>query len=141
MIISRWRACASHGLTPLLTTLMQKRPSLIIPLPVPGVVNDVVQGMYFPPSKLVLFRSSWPVSLGASTPGEPLVGGAFQSGAEPTTGAAAGVAGVAGFVAATPAGGVVDGPAAAGAAGDAQSTNSANESERAAQAKIARREA
>src|SRR4051794_22000923 len=90
MIISRWRVCASQGLTPLLTTLMQNWPSLIIPFPVPGVVNDVVQGMYLPPSKVVLLSSSCPLSLGASTPGEPLVGAAFQSGAEPTAGAAAG---------------------------------------------------
>src|SRR6478609_10963845 len=121
---------------------MQNRPSLMIPLPVPGVVKDVVQGMYLPPSNVVLLSSSWPVSLGASTPGEPLVGAAFQSAADPTAGAVAGAAGGGGAVAAAPAGGVAGAVVVgAGAAGDAQSTNSANDSERAAQAKIARREA
>src|SRR5436190_1515826 len=58
---------------------MQNWPSLTKPLPAPGDVNDVVHGMYLPPSKSVLLRSSLPDSLGASTPAEPLVGGAFQS--------------------------------------------------------------
>src|SRR5215831_4508682 len=101
MIISRWRACASHGSFPLLVTSTQNWPSLTKPLPAPGAVNDVVHGMYLPPSKVVLLSSSLPDSFGTSTPGEPLVGCAFQSGALPTTaepgGGAAG-GGVAGAV-------------------------------------------
>src|SRR5262252_966507 len=94
MIISRWRACASHGSLPLFVTRTQNWPSLTKPMPAPGAVNDVVQGMYLPPSKVVLPSSSWPDSGGTSTPGEPLVGCAFQSDAVLTTaepgGAAAG---------------------------------------------------
>src|SRR6185295_11145552 len=81
MIISRWRICASHGSLPLLVTTTQNWPSLTKPSPAPGTVNDVVHGTYLPPSKVVLPSSSLPDSLGTSTPGEPLVGGAFQSGA------------------------------------------------------------
>src|SRR5580765_8011406 len=94
MIISRWRICASHGSLPLFVTRMQNWPSLTKPLPAPGEVNDVVHGMYLPPSKVVLLSSSWPDSLGASTPADPFVGAAFQSGALSTAtdpgGAAAG---------------------------------------------------
>src|SRR5262252_1632177 len=116
MIISRWRACASHGSFPLLVTSTQNWPSLTKPLPAPGAVNDVVHGMYLPPSKVVLLSSSLPDSFGASTPGEPLVGCAFQSGALPTlaepggTAAGAGVAGAVGVAAA--------GAPAAGAGGE-----------------------
>ena len=61
---------------------------------------------------MVLLSSSLPVSFGASTPGDPLVGGAFQSAAVLTTAGAAGAA--AGADAGGAAGGVV---AAAGAPG------------------------
>src|SRR3982750_4214937 len=97
MTISRCRACASQGSLPLLVTRMQNWPSLTKPLPAPGAVNDVVHGMYLPPSKSVLWSSSLPDSFGASTPPEPLVGGAFQSGDAATTpdpgGASIGAAG------------------------------------------------
>src|SRR3954463_15392505 len=116
MIISRWRICASHGSLPLLVTRMQNWPSLTKPLPAPGDVNDVVHGMYLPPSKSVLRRSSLPDSFGASTPAEPLVGGAFQSADVTTTpepgGASIGAAG-AGTV-----GAAAVAPPGAGAGGD-----------------------
>src|SRR3954447_20182422 len=85
MIMSRWRICASHGSLPLFVTRTQNWPSLTKPLPAPGDVNDVVHGMYLPPSKSVLWRSSLPDSFGASTPTEPFVGGAFQSADVATT--------------------------------------------------------
>ena len=119
MIISRWRICASHGSLPLLLTATQNCPSLTNPTPAPGAVKDVVQGMYLPSLKSVLLSSSCPESFGTSTPAEPLVGGAFQSGAELTFadpgGAAAGAsAGGAVGVAAAPAGA----PGAVAAGGD-----------------------
>src|SRR3954470_6940012 len=62
---------------------MNERPS-------PGTVNDVVHGMYLPPSKLTFLMRSWPDSFGTSMPGDPLAGGAFQSDAALTTAGAAG---------------------------------------------------
>src|SRR5215831_21225222 len=94
--ISRWRICASHGSLPLFVTRMQNWPSLTKPLPAPGAVNDVVHGMYLPPSKVVLPSSSLPDSFGTSTPGDPFVGAAFQSAAAlagPGAGAGAAAAG------------------------------------------------
>src|SRR6187551_3610417 len=88
--MSRWRACASHGSFPLLVTVMQNWPSLRKDLPSPGGVNNVVHGRYVFAPKSVLPSSSLPDSLGTSTPGEPLVGAAFQSAAVPTSAAAAG---------------------------------------------------
>src|SRR6266540_7275492 len=116
MVISRWRACASHGWTPLLTTLMQNWPSLIAVLPAAGTVNDDVQGMYLPPSNVVLARRSLPESLGASTPCDPFVGAAFQSAGVPAAAGADGTAAagpiVSGAVAAAGAIGAVAGAAA-----------------------------
>src|SRR5215831_11537938 len=114
--ISRWRICASHGSLPLFVTRMQNWPSLTKPLPAPGAVNDVVHGMYLPPSKVVLPSSSLPDSFGTSTPGDPFVGAAFQSGvlsivADPGT--SAGVGAVPGAT------GVAAGPPAAGDGGEA----------------------
>src|SRR4051812_22227798 len=104
MVISRWRTWASHGFTPLLVTSVQNWPSFRNERPAPGAVNEFVQGMYFPPSKLTFLMRSCPDSLGTSIPGDPLVGGAFQSVAEPMSGAAvaaaAGAAAVAGGCAA-----------------------------------------
>src|SRR5512142_2403156 len=64
--------------------------------------------MYLPPSKVLFLIRSFPVSLGALTPGEPLVGAAFQS--ETGAGAAAGAA-APGAVPAAAAGGGVAGDA------------------------------
>src|SRR5262252_4809634 len=114
MIISRWRACASHGSFPLLVTSTQNWPSLTKPLPAPGAVNDVVHGMYLPPSKVVLLSSSLPDSFGASTPGEPLVGVAFQSGALPTSAEPGGAAAGGGVAGAVGGAAVAPGPAAGG---------------------------
>src|SRR6185312_14184925 len=77
--MSRWRACASQALTPLLVTVTQNWPSLTAAFPSPGVVNDVVHGMYLPPSKVLFLSRSCPDSAGTCRPGEPLVGAAFQS--------------------------------------------------------------
>ncbi len=64
-------------------------------VPVAGALNEVFQGMYLPPSKVLFLMRSFPVSLGALTPGEPLVGAAFQSDtADPGAGAAAGAPGL-----------------------------------------------
>ena len=89
--ISRWRACASQPLTPLLPTTTQNWPSLTDAVPVAGALNEVFQGRYLAPSKLLFLSRSFPVSLGTLIPGEPLVGVAFQS--DTGAGAAAGVAG------------------------------------------------
>src|SRR4029079_5500262 len=111
MIISRWRICASHGSLPLLVTSTQNRPSLTNPLPAPGAVNDVVHGMYLPSLKSVLCSSSLPDSFGASPPGEPFVGGAFQSAEAATVpdpggaSVAGGGAGTVGVAAGAPPGG------------------------------------
>src|SRR6516162_10412585 len=91
---------------------MQNCPSLTMPLPFPGVVNEVVQGMYLPPSNVVLPSSSCPDSFGTSTPGDPLVGGAFQSAAAlagPGAGAAGAAAAGGAAVGAGAAAAVVDG--------------------------------
>src|SRR6185312_7620652 len=91
--MSRWRACASQALTPLLVTVTQNWPSLTAAFPSPGVVNDVVQGMYLPPSNVLFLSRSCPDSAGTCSPGEPLVGAAFQSiieGEGGTAGAATG---------------------------------------------------
>ena len=83
---------------------------------VSGALNEVFQGMYLPPSKLLFLSRSTPDSFGTLTPGEPLVGAAFQSetiGAAGAAGAAGGgVAGAAGC-----AGAVVAGVTGGGAAG------------------------
>src|SRR4051812_14099273 len=71
---------------------MQNWPSFTEALPLAGALNEVFQGRYLPPSKLLFFSRSLPDSFGTLTPGEPLVGAAFQS----ETGGAAGAAGVAG---------------------------------------------
>src|SRR6476469_9602076 len=118
MIVSRWRACVSHGSLPLLVTRTQNWPSLTKPLPAPGAVNDVVHGTYLPPSKVVFPSSSCPDSLGGSTPGEPLVGCAFQSAAVATVAAPGGAA--AGAAAAGAFGVVGVGAPPAGGGGDAQ---------------------
>ncbi len=104
--ISRCRACASQALTPLLVTTTQNWPSFTDAVPLAGALNEVFQGMYLPPSKLLFFSRSFPDSFGTLTPAEPLVGAAFQS----ETTAAAGAAGAAG------AGAVVAEGCAAGAA-------------------------
>src|SRR5450432_1212314 len=85
MTISRWRACASHGLRPLFVTSTQNCPASTEARPLPGTVNDVVQGTYLPLAKSTFGRRSWPESLGTSRPGEPFVGAAVQSAASRTT--------------------------------------------------------
>ncbi len=79
-------------------------------------MNDVVHGTYLLPSKSVLSSSSLPESFGTSTPGEPLVGAAFQSAATLTT---AGTAGAAEAGGASAAAGAAGAPGAGGG-GEAQ---------------------
>src|SRR5215471_5984860 len=100
MVISRWRTWASQGFTPLLVTSVQYCPSLMNERPVPGALNEFIQGMDFPPSKLTFLMRSCPDSFGTSMPGDPFVGAAFQSFGAPRAVAAgpgpAGAAAVAG---------------------------------------------
>src|SRR5450432_163077 len=95
MTISRWRACASHGLRPLFVTSTQNCPASTEARPLPSTVNDVVQGTYLPLAKSAFGRRSWPESLGTSRPGEPFVGAAVQSAASRTTAGGAGALGAA----------------------------------------------
>src|SRR5262249_47329040 len=106
--------CASQPLTPLFPTTTQSWPSFTEAVPVAGALNEVFQGMYLPPSKVLFLMRSLPVSLGALTPAEPLVGAAFQS--DTGAGAAAAAAG-----AGAAAGGGVAGEAGAIMAGEAGS--------------------
>src|SRR5438874_12531527 len=89
---------------------MQNWPSLTAAVPVPGDVNDVVHGMYLPPSNALFLRRSCPESAGTCTPGEPFVGAAFQSIIDGSTAAAAGgvAAGAAAGAVAGVAAGAVD---------------------------------
>src|SRR5580692_1520206 len=114
MTISRCRTCASQAFTPLLATTTQSWPSLTEAAPIAGALNEVFQGMDLPPSKLLFFSRSFPESFGTLTPGEPLVGAAFQSETAAAVGAAGGAAGAVG---ATGTGGAAPGVTGGGAAG------------------------
>src|SRR3954465_13369749 len=99
---------------------MQNWPSLTEAVPLAGALNEVFQGRYLPPSKLLFFNRSLPDSFGTLTPGEPLVGAAFQSETGGAAGTAVGPGAAAGAVGAAAG---VTGGGAAGAVGAHEATD------------------